>query len=59
MNRPDIIEKTTDFGEKYYYARHKSGLDVYVIPKDFKTSFAMFSTYLSNDAALRCRDLTG
>ena len=44
MNRPDIIEKTTDFGEKYYYARHKSGLDVYVIPKDFKTSFAMFST---------------
>lgn len=44
MNRPDIIEKTTDFGEKYYYARHKSGLDIYVIPKDFKTSFAMFST---------------
>lgn len=39
-----IIEKTTDFGEKYWYAKHKSGLDIYVIPKDFATSFAMFST---------------
>lgn len=44
MNPANIIEKTTDFGEKYYYTKHKSGLDIYVIPKDFKTSFAMFST---------------
>lgn len=40
----NIIEKKTPFGEKYYYAKHKSGLDVVVIPKDFATSFAMFAT---------------
>ena len=39
-----ITERTTDFGEKYYYTKHKSGLEIYVIPKDFATSFAMFST---------------
>lgn len=39
-----IMERTTDFGEKYYYTKHKSGLEIYVIPKDFATSFAMFST---------------
>ena len=44
MTEPKIIQKTSDFGETYYYAKHRSGLDVYVIPKNFATSFAMFST---------------
>lgn len=44
MNDKRITERTTDFGEKYYYTKHKSGLEIYVIPKDFATSFAMFST---------------
>ena len=44
MTEPQIIRRTTDFGETYDYAKHRSGLDVYVIPKDFATSFAMFST---------------
>ena len=34
--------KTT--GEKYYYTKHKSGLDIYVIPKDFATNYAVFAT---------------
>ncbi len=44
MKYADVMERTTDFGEKYFYTKHRSGLDIYVIPKDFKTSFAMFST---------------
>lgn len=44
MNDKRITERTTDFGEKYYYTKHKNGLEIYVIPKDFATSFAMFST---------------
>ena len=31
-------------GEKYYYTHHKSGLDIYIIPKNFTTSYALFST---------------
>lgn len=42
--RPEIIEKTNDIGEKYYYTKHKSGLDIYVIPKDFASSYAVFAT---------------
>lgn len=44
MKYADVTERTTDFGEKYFHTKHRSGLDIYVIPKDFKTSFAMFST---------------
>ena len=44
MNDKRITGRTTDFGEKYYYTKHKNGLEIYVIPKDFATSFAMFST---------------
>ena len=40
----NIIQKTNEFGEKYFYAKHKSGLDVYVIPKDFATNYAVFAT---------------
>lgn len=31
-------------GEKYYYTKHKSGLDVYVIPKNHGTGYAVFGT---------------
>ncbi len=30
--------------EKYYYKKHKSGLDLYVIPKNHGTSYAVFGT---------------
>ena len=39
-----IIQKTNEFGETYYYTKHKSGLDIYVIPKDFATNYAVFAT---------------
>lgn len=42
--KPEIIEKTNAIGEAYYYAKHKSGLDIYVIPKDFASSYAVFAT---------------
>ncbi len=41
---PEIIRKTSPIGESYEYAKHKSGLDVYVIPKAFATSYAVFAT---------------
>ena len=44
MNETNIIRKTSSFGEVYEYAKHKSGLDVYVIPKDFATYYAEFAT---------------
>ena len=44
MKDTRITERTTEFGEKYFYTKHESGLDIYVIPKNFATSFAMFST---------------
>ena len=39
-----IIQKTNEFGETYFYTKHKSGLDIYVIPKDFATNYAVFAT---------------
>ena len=30
--------------EKYYYKKHKSGLDIYVIPKNHGTGYAVFGT---------------
>ncbi len=44
MNETKIITKTNDFGERYDYVRHKSGLEIYVIPKDFATNYAVFAT---------------
>ncbi len=37
--------KTNDFiGEKYYSIKHKSGLDIYIFPKNLSTSYALFGT---------------
>lgn len=44
MSEMKILRKTGDFGEVYEYAKHKSGLAVYVIPKDFATYYAEFAT---------------
>ncbi len=41
----NIIEKENALiGEKYYYAKHKSGLNIYFIPKQLTTSYALFCT---------------
>ncbi len=31
-------------GEKYAFIRHKSGLPIYVVPKDFSSTYAVFAT---------------
>lgn len=38
------IKKNEAIGECYYRTKHKSGLDVYVVPKKMSTSFALFGT---------------
>ena len=38
------LKENKAIGEKYYFAKHKSGLDVYVFPKDMGTSYAAFAT---------------
>lgn len=38
------LKENKSIGEKYYFAKHKSGLDVYVFPKDMGTSYAAFAT---------------
>lgn len=30
--------------EKYYYHKHKSGLRIYILPKNFSTYYAIFAT---------------
>lgn len=37
-----VENKQTD--EKYYHKKHKSGLDIYVIPKNHGTGYAVFGT---------------
>ena len=44
MSENKIIQKTNEFGETYFYTKHKSGLEIYVIPKDFATNYAVFAT---------------
>lgn len=40
--------------EKYYYFKHDSGLDIYVVPKNHTSSYAMFATkYGSIDSIFR------
>lgn len=51
------MRENTAVGEKYYYTRHKSGLDVYVIPKKFTGSYALFSTrYGAIDNCFKLKD---
>ena len=40
-----ILEHRNDsLGEMYYEIRHRSGLPIYVIPKDLSTTYALFAT---------------
>jgi len=38
------LKENKSIGEKYYYVKHKSGLRVYVFPKEMGTSYAAFAT---------------
>lgn len=45
MNGSTItVKENAAIGEKYYYIKHTSGLDIYVVPKKLSTYFAMFGT---------------
>lgn len=39
-----ILKENKNINEKYYYFKHTSGLDVYVIPKELGTYYALFGT---------------
>ena len=39
-----ILKENKQINEKYYYFKHKSGLDVYVVPKELGTYYALFGT---------------
>ncbi len=38
------LKENKAIGEEYYYVKHKSGLGVYVFPKEMGTSYAAFAT---------------
>ncbi len=44
MTNNFTVKESTLLKEKYYYLKHKSGLGIYVFPKDLTTSYAMFGT---------------
>lgn len=45
MSDPKVtVKENKVLGEKYFYFRHESGLDVYIFPKDLTTSYALFGT---------------
>ncbi len=49
-----ILRENTFLREKYYQFTHKSGLDIYVFPKEMSTSYAVFGTqYGSIDNCFR------
>ncbi|MBQ9746617.1 MAG: insulinase family protein [Clostridia bacterium] len=39
-----ITKENAHIGEKYYYVKHSSGLDIYVIPKKLSSAYALFCT---------------
>ncbi len=52
-----IMREDKTIGEKCYHTKHKSGLNIYVIPKKFRQSYAIFSTKYG--AADNCFKLEG
>ena len=38
------VKQNKEIDEKYYYLKHKSGLDLYVVPKKLSTGYAVFGT---------------
>jgi len=57
INKIKTIENNK-IDERYYYFKHDSGLDIYVIPKNHKTAYALFATkYGSIDNIFKtCKD---
>lgn len=50
------VKENAFLSEKYYYTKHKSGLDIYVFPKALTTSYALFGTrYGSIDNKFKLR----
>ncbi len=48
------LRENKKLNEKYYYVKHSSGLDIYVFPKSFTTTYAVFATkYGSVDRQFR------
>ncbi|MBE6571585.1 MAG: insulinase family protein [Ruminococcaceae bacterium] len=39
-----VLKENKAIDEKYYYMKHKSGLPIYVIPKNHTTGYAVFGT---------------
>ena len=39
-----IVKENKAIDEKYYYTKHKSGLRIYVVPKNHGTGYAVFGT---------------
>ena len=37
-----FVKENKRINEKYYYFKHKSGLDIYVFPKKMSSSYALF-----------------
>ncbi|MBR4881728.1 MAG: insulinase family protein [Clostridia bacterium] len=54
----NVIEKSSALlREKYYYIKHKSGLDIYVFPKKMASTYALFGTkYGSVDSRFKKAD---
>jgi len=48
MNEIKTIENKI-LGEKYYKIKHKSGLDIYVYPKNLSSSYALFGTFYGSE----------
>lgn len=51
------LKEYRDIGEKVYYRKHKSGLDVYYVPKQHSNTYAIFGTkYGSVDVEFKVGD---
>ena len=56
MNNQVKVKENAFIDEKYYYIKHRSGLDIYVFPKNLSTSYALFGTrYGSIDNKFKLR----
>lgn len=45
MNNEASVIKSELLGEKYSFLKHKSGLNIYVFPKNLTTTYAVFGTH--------------
>lgn len=50
------VRENKQLGEKYFYKKHKSGLDIYVFPKELGTGYAAFATKFGSIDSTFCLD---